>query len=254
VDINIVIFALVGFVAQMIDGSLGMGYGVSATSFLMSLGIPYITPSVASACVHMSELFTTAVSGASHFKLGNVDKKIFSKLLIPGMIGGVLGAYVLTSIPGDVLKPFISAYLLIMGLFILYRGIKAIHKEREFSKRHLIPLGAVGGFFDAIGGGGWGPIVTTTLVAGGKHPRFAVGSVNSAEFFVTMAESITFVLTIGALLAQNWAIILGLIIGGVSAAPFAALISKKLPTRTFMVLVGLLIVFLSARTICMNLF
>jgi hypothetical protein len=248
-DLNILVFVIVGFLAEMIDGSLGMAYGVSCNSFLMSLGVPAITPALASACVHASELFTTAVSSISHFKLGNIDKKTFQRLLFPGIIGGMLGAYILSSFPGNMLKPYISAYLFIIGIWIIIKAFGKGQKETEFKKRHLMPLGAVGGFFDAIGGGGWGPIVTSTLVAGGKNPRFAVGSVNAAEFFVTVSESIVFILALGALMSRNWQIIVGLIFGGVIAAPLAAVLTKKLPTRPFMITVGLLISFLSIRTL-----
>jgi uncharacterized membrane protein YfcA len=241
-DYNIIIFILFGFIAQLIDGALGMAYGVSSNAFFLSLGIP---PSIASACIHTSEMFTTAVSGISHFKLGNVDKKIFLRLLIPGVIGGVLGAYILTELPGGKIKPFVSLYLLIMGLWILVKIVRKTHQIK--TKSRLIPLGLAGGFFDAIGGGGWGPIVTTTLVANGNHPRYAIGSVNSAEFFVTVAESITFFATIGTLLFQHWEKIVGLIIGGVIAAPFAAWVCKKLPHKVLMLLVGLLISGLSIR-------
>ena len=248
-DLNILIYVAVGFLAELIDGSLGMAYGVSCNSFLLSLGIPSITPALASACVHASELFTTAVSGVSHMKLGNIDKKTFQRLLFPGIVGGMLGAYVITSLPGNLLKPYVTVYLLIMGILIIYKAFGKHLKEKAFGKRHLMPLGAVGGFFDAIGGGGWGPIVTSTLVAGGKNPRFAVGSVNSAEFFVTVSESIVFVLALGTLMSQNWHIIVGLIFGGILAAPIAAGMTKKLPTKAFMIMVGLLISFLSIRTL-----
>jgi len=241
-DYNIIIFILFGFIAQLIDGALGMAYGVSSNAFFLSLGIP---PSIASACIHTSEMFTTAVSGISHFKLGNVDKKIFLRLLIPGVIGGVLGAYILTELPGGKIKPFVSLYLLIMGLWILVKIVRKTHQIK--TKSRLIPLGLAGGFFDAIGGGGWGPIVTTTLVANGNHPRYVIGSVNSAEFFVTVAESVTFFATIGTLLFQHWEKIVGLIIGGVIAAPFAAWVCKKLPHKVLMLLVGLLISGLSIR-------
>ena len=241
-DYNIIIFILFGFIAQLIDGALGMAYGVSSNAFFLSLGVP---PSIASACIHTSEMFTTAVSGISHFKLGNVDKKIFLRLLIPGVIGGVLGAYILTELPGGKIKPFVSLYLLIMGLWILVKIVRKTHQIK--TKSRLIPLGLAGGFFDAIGGGGWGPIVTTTLVANGNHPRYAIGSVNSAEFFVTVAESITFFATIGTLLFQHWEKIVGLMIGGVIAAPFAAWVCKKLPHKVLMLLVGLLISGLSIR-------
>jgi len=241
-EYNIIIFILFGFMAQMIDGALGMGYGVSTTTFFLSLGIP---PAIASACVHTSEMFTTAVSGLSHFKFGNVDRRIFAKLLIPGIIGGVLGAYILTELPGGKIRPFVSIYLLIMGLIILVKAFKKI--QRREAKTRLIPLGLFGGFFDAIGGGGWGPIVTTTLVAGGNTPRIAIGSVNSAEFFVTVSESITFFSTIGTLLVKHWEKIFGLMVGGVIAAPLAAYLCKRMPTRTLMILVGILIIGLSIR-------
>jgi hypothetical protein len=236
------IFIFFGFIAQLIDGCLGMAYGVSSNAFFLSLGIP---PSIASACIHTSEMFTTAVSGISHFKFGNVDRNIFLRLLIPGVIGGVLGAYILTELPGGKIKPFISVYLLMMGIMIL---IKVFKKTRQVkTKTRVIPLGLVGGFFDAIGGGGWGPIVTSTLVANGNHPRFAIGSVNSAEFFVTVAESVTFFTMIGGLLFQHWEKIAGLMIGGVLAAPFAAWVCKKLPHNVLMIFVGLLITGLSIR-------
>jgi uncharacterized membrane protein YfcA len=244
VDYNIVIFILFGFVAQMIDGALGMAYGVSSNAFFLSLGVP---PSIASACIHTSEMFTTGVSGISHFKFGNVDRNIFLRLLIPGVIGGVLGAYVLTELPAGKIKPFVSLYLLMMGIWILIKVFKKTHQTK--AKTKAIPLGLFGGFFDAIGGGGWGPIVTTTLVANGNHPRYAIGSVNSAEFFVTVAESITFFATIGALLFQHWEKIAGLIIGGVLAAPLAAWVCKKLPRNVLMIIVGLLITGLSLRVL-----
>jgi len=248
-EYHIIIFIIFGFIAQLIDGALGMAYGVSSNIFFLTLGVP---PAIASACIHTSEMFTTAVSGISHFKFGNVDRTIFIKLLVPGVIGGVLGAYILTELPGGKMKPYISLYLLIMGLMILIKVFKKIQPKEVKSK--LIPLGLVGGFFDAIGGGGWGPIVTTTLVARGNAPRFAIGSVNSAEFFVTVAESITFFATIGALLFEHWEKIVGLMIGGVLAAPFAAYICKKIPTRTLMILVGLLITGLSIRILYLSWF
>lgn len=238
---NMVIFIIVGFVAQIIDGALGMAYGVSSTTFLLSLGV---APATASASIHLAEVFTTAVSGLSHLRLGNVDRALFRKLLIPGIIGGVVGAYILTAVPGDVIKPFVAAYLLIMGLLILLRSLRKV-KEVEVTTK-LIPLGLVGGFFDAVGGGGWGPIVTSSLVARGHNPRFTIGSVNLAEFFVTLFEGVTFILTIGLV---RWQVIVGLMIGGVLAAPLAAYVCKKLPTRALMITVGVLIMFLSMRTI-----
>lgn len=238
-DADIITFIIVGFVAQMIDGALGMAYGVSSTTFLLSIGIP---PAAASASVHTAEIFTSGVSGLSHLKLGNVDKHLFKRLVIPGVLGGVLGAYVLTAVPGKAIKPFIALYLLVMGLVIL---LKALKKTKERVRTRLFPLGAVGGFLDAIGGGGWGPIVTSTLVANGNHPRFAIGSVNLAEFFVTVAEVAAFLTVIGLV---HWQIIVGLIIGGILAAPLAAYACKRLPARTLKFILGALIMILSVRT------
>ena len=239
---NIVLFILVGFIAQMIDGALGMAYGVSSTTVLLSLGIP---PAAASASVHTAEVFTTLVSGLSHLKLGNVDKSLLKRLLIPGVLGGILGAYVLTSVPGKIVKPIVSLYLLLMGITIIYKVF--FHKVRERTvETHLVPLALAGGFFDAIGGGGWGPIVTSTIVARGHSPRLTIGSVNLTEFFVTFAEAITFILTLGLV---NLEVVVGLIIGGILAAPVAAFACRKLPSKTLMTIVGALIVGLSVRTI-----
>jgi uncharacterized protein len=243
--LNIFAFILVGFVAQMIDGALGMAYGVSSNTFLLSLGLP---PASASASVHMAEVFTTGVSGASHWKLKNIDTSLAKRLLLPGILGGVSGAYILTSLDGDLLKPWISAYLLVMGLVILYKAFNGIQKSQGQIKQVGL-LGLVGGFFDAIGGGGWGPVVTTTLVARGNNARVSIGTVNFSEFFVTLAQSITFVLTLN--FADYWQVILGLLIGGVIAAPMAAYITKHLPLKVLMVMVGVVIVGLSIRTIVM---
>lgn len=246
---NIIVFIIVGLVAQMIDGALGMAYGVSSNTFLLSIGVP---PAIASASVHSAEVFTTAVSGLSHFRFGNIDQRLFLKLVIPGVLGGIMGAYILTlDKEGSIIKPFVSAYLLVMGLTILWKATQKA-QEKEVT-RFLVPLGAVGGFFDAIGGGGWGPIVTTTVIARGHNPRLTVGSVNATEFFVTFAEAITFVITIPQLISMYWQIIVGLLIGGVIAAPLAAYVCKKLPTRLLMALVGILIVVLSIRTIFLSL-
>ncbi len=239
---NIFIFILFGFIAQLIDGSLGMAYGVSSNTFLLSIGLP---PAAASASVHAAEVFTTGASGVFHLKFGNVRKNLFLKLLIPGVIGGALGAYILTSIPGEAIKPYISAYLLVMGGVILYKAFNHRGEEKEINT-FISPLALAGGFFDAIGGGGWGPIVTTTLVARGNSPRSTIGSVNLAEFFVTLAVSVTFIVTIGL---EFWKVIVGLLIGGVLAAPFGAYLAKRLPAWVLMIAVGLLISLLSLRTL-----
>ena len=188
-EISIFVFILVGFIAQLIDGSLGMAYGVSANSFLMGVGLP---PAIASASVHTAELFTTAISGFSHWKLGNVDMGIVKRLLIPGVIGGALGAYILVNLDGNFIKPYIAIYLLLMGIRILVTAFRSGVKTPAQAGPWLIPLGFVGGAADAIGGGGWGPIVASTLIARGSEVRLTVGSVNAVEFFVTLAASLTF--------------------------------------------------------------
>ncbi len=242
-DVSIFVFIFVGFVAQLIDGSLGMAYGVSANSFLMGIGL---SPAIASASVHTAELFTTAISGFSHWKLGNVDKAIVKRLLIPGVIGGALGAYVLVNLDGNVIKPYIAIYLLVMGIRILVSAFRSAMKEPASPGPWLMPLGFVGGAFDAIGGGGWGPIVTTTMISIGHSPQKTVGSVNLSEFFVTVSEVILFVATIKF---TNWKEIMGLLIGGVLAAPLGALLVKKISPKTLMIIVGLLIIGLQVRTL-----
>lgn len=242
---QVVTFILIGFAAQIIDGALGMAYGVSATSFLLSFGVP---PALASASVHAAEVVTTAFSGVSHLGFGNVDKGLFKRLVIPGVIGAVLGAYVLTQFPGDAIKPWVSAYLLAIGIYILIKAFRDITPASATS--HLIPLGLLGGAMDAVGGGGWGPIVVSTLVARGNPPRTTIGSVNLAEFFVALAASITFVLSIGqGDLNELWPAIAGLAIGGAFAAPLAAFITKRISPRALMIMVGILISMLSIRTI-----
>jgi len=244
--LNILLYVLVGFFAQMIDGALGMAYGVSSNTFLLSLGIP---PAAASASVHMAEVVTTGISGYSHWRLGNVDWKLVRRLLLPGIVGGVVGAYLLTSIDGNIIKPYIATYLLVMGGVIIYKAVtmKPRNKPDDYHGPRVSWLGLLGGFCDAIGGGGWGPVVTSTLVARGKYARTTIGSVNFSEFFVTFFESITFVLALS--FGQYWQIILGLLIGGAIAAPLAALLSQKLPIKTLMIVVGILIILLSIRTL-----
>lgn len=249
-DTNIVFFILVGFLAQMIDGALGMAYGVSSNTFLLSLGIP---PAAASASVHMAEVVTTGISGISHWRLGNVDWKLVNRLLIPGVIGGALGAYLLTSIDGNIIKPYIAVYLLFMGGVIIYKAFTLVPRTKpdEYHGPRISILGLLGGFCDAVGGGGWGPVVTSTLVARGKNPRMTIGSVNFSEFFVTLVQSILFVITLS--IGQYWKIILGLLIGGAIAAPIAAKLAQKLPMKALMIFVGILIVVLSIRTLVLAL-
>ena len=245
-DLNhFLLFVLVGFMAQIIDGSLGMAYGVSSNALLLTLGVP---PAAASASVHTAEVFTTLVSGVSHLKLGNVDMSLVKKLAIPGVLGGVLGAYIISNVDSHLLKPIVAVYLLLMGVRILVRAFRKI-QERDPESFKALPmgiLGLVGGFCDAAGGGGWGPIVTTTLISQGTAPRKSIGSVNLTEFFVTFAESITFFLTIGLV---HWSIIAGLLVGGVFAAPLGAYFTKRIPMKPMMILVGCLIILLNVRTL-----
>lgn len=243
---DLLLYVVIGFVAQMIDGAIGMAYGVTASSVLLSLGVP---PATASACVHAAETFTTGASGLARWRLGNVDRKLLLRIAIPGMIGGAIGAYALSELPGETLKPFISAYLLLLGAFIVWKALAPRPIEAP-APRAVGPLGFVGGLVDAIGGGGWGPIVTSTLLGQGATPRYAIGSVNLAEFFVTLTISTTFFLTVGLSL---WPIIAGLIIGGVIAAPFAALATKHIPDKVLMLMVGGVVMLLSLRTILMAL-
>lgn len=245
-SLPIYIFIVCGFVAQIIDGALGMAYGVSLNTLLLSFGIP---PASASASIHLSEVITTGISGLSHWRLGNIDKKLIINLAIPGVLGGIAGAYLLTSFEGSVLKPYISGYLLLMGVVILVKAFGKTHEvKRVFNRFTLSILGTIGGILDALGGGGWGPVVTTTLVARGNHPRYSIGSVNASEFFVTFAESLTFLLTLTTI---QWKAVVGLLIGGAIAAPFAAILTRKLPVRFLMAMVGVLIILLSIRTIVM---
>ena len=241
---RLLFFVGVGLVAQMIDGALGMAYGASSSSLLLGLGV---SPAMTSTSVHVAEVFTTGASGIAHFKLGNVNKKLFLNLLIPGMIGAVIGAYLLSDrIDGAVIKPFMSAYLMILGILILR---KAFQTNKPKSKtRRLGPLAFFGGFMDAIGGGGWGPIVTSTLLSKGRTVSYTIGSVNAAEFFISLSSAGTFLLFNGI---DSWQVIIGLIIGGVIASPFAAVLVRKLKRKPLMIMVGILVILLSIRTILM---
>jgi len=220
--------------------SAGVAYGVSSSSFLLSLGL---IPAIVSASVHTSEVFTTAASGLSHLKFGNVDKKLFMHLLLPGCVSATIGAYLLVNFPLWFVKPIVTVYLAIMGIVILLRalGMNIFMKQLNI---HI--LASIGGFFDAIGGGGWGPIVTSTLIANGADPKKAIGSVNLSEFFVTVCEATSFYLLIGI----NYpVIIIALIIGGVLAAPLGAIVCKKAPPKLLMIIVGVVIMFLSIKNL-----
>lgn len=227
-------FIAVGFAAQLIDGALGMAFGVISTTLLVSLGVP---PAAASAGVHTVESFTTGVSGASHVWHRNVDWRLFRRLVVPGVIGGVLGAYVLTQIHAEVARPIVLAYLAGIGLYLIWRGYHFPPQAKN--PKIVAPLGLVGGFLDAAGGGGWGPVVTSNLLIQGAEPRKVIGTVNTAEFFLTVTISATFIAALG------WAAFtvatLGLLIGGVIAAPFGAYVAKRVSAKTLLIMVGIVL-------------
>ena len=227
-------FVLVGFAAQLVDGALGMAFGQISSTILISMGVP---PAAASAGVHTAETFTTAVSGISHVAHGNVDWRLFFRIVIPGVIGGVLGAYVLTQIDASTAKPIVLTYLAALGLYLFYRGVMHRHTERR--PKIVSPLGLVGGFLDAAGGGGWGAIVTSNLLVQGSNPRRTIGTVNTAEFFLTVTISATFIATLGwkAFTVAT----VGLLIGGVLAAPFGAWITKRVNPDALLTFVGALL-------------
>lgn len=228
-------FILIGFAAQLVDGALGMAFGTISSTLLVGMGVP---PAMASAGVHSVECFTTGVSAASHIAHKNVRWRLFLRLVIPGVIGGVLGAYVLTQVDAEVARPIVLAYLLSVGVYLLWRGATHRHVERE--PRIVEPLGLAGGFLDAAGGGGWGPVVTSNLMVQGSNPRMTIGTVNTAEFFLTVTISATFIATLG------WEAVtratLGLLIGGIIAAPLGAFVAKKIEADRLLVLVGIVLI------------
>jgi len=236
---------LVGFLSEVVDGALGMAYGLVSNAVLLAFGYP---PAVASANVHLAQIATSAVSGLSHLKFGNVDPAVVRGLLVPGVIGGVLGAYVLVSIPTAVVRPVVAAYLVVMGVLIVSGGLR--RRPTRAVRSHLPALGLAGGFCDAMGGGGWGQVVNSTLIMRGNSPRHTIGSVTFSEFFVALAESTAFVMTIGI---QDWRAFAGLMAGGIVAAPVAAWSTSRLPHGPLRLAVGLLVVATSARTLWLSL-
>lgn len=251
-DKDLIKYLFVGLVAQMVDGALGMAYGATATAFLASIGV---SATQSSASIHISEVFTTGASGISHFKLGNVNKKLFNNLVIPGIIGAILGAAILCLLEqGEILtedqikmylRPLTTLYTLVLGILILRKAMMKVIPKRKIKK--IAPLAIFGAFMDSIGGGGWGPIVTSTLLSSGRSIKYTIGSVNTAEFFVALASSITFTIFVGVE-PGLWKVIFGLVVGGVFAAPFAAILVSRLKRKPLMAFVGAFIIFLSIST------
>ncbi|MEK6781784.1 MAG: TSUP family transporter [Bacteroidota bacterium] len=237
-----------GFLAQLVDGALGMGYGVMCTIVLLSTGVNL--PAI-SGSIHTAEMFSSGVSGYSHYKFGNVNKKLFKTLLIPGVIGAIGGAYLLGTFGNtyaEYIRPALAAYTLFLGTKIL---LGAFRKNRNPKKVKRVGwLAGAGGFLDSFGGGGWGPLVTSTLISKGRSPRYVIGSVSITEFFVTLASALTFFTILGV---SHWQVIVGLIIGGTVAAPLAAKLAGKLPLKTMFILVGILVIIWSMRILLKSL-
>ena len=232
--IDVLPFVAIGFAAQLVDGALGMAFGVISNTLLLSLGMP---PAAASASVHAVECFTTGVSGVSHAFFRNVDWRLFGRLVVPGVLGGVLGAYVLTQVPAETARPFVLFYLTAIGLFLIWRA--SGHPPQPRTPRIVAPLGLAGGFLDAAGGGGWGPIVTSNLLIQGADPRKVIGTVNTAEFFLTLTISATFIAALG--LAAFTLATVGLLIGGIAAAPLGGLVVNRLPAHRLLLMVGIVL-------------
>ena len=242
------LFAVVGFLAQSVDGALGMAYGVISSTTLLAFGV---SPAHASAAVHAAELFTTATSGSAHLYHRNIDWKLFWRLAPFGVIGGCLGAYVLTSVDASAMKPFVTTYLALVGAWLFVRSFRKL-PSNPVPTRIVAPLGAAGGFLDAAGGGGWGPIVTTGLLGAGAPPRYVIGTVNASEFLITLSVSLTFLIALltghwedSGDLTENLPAVAGLVVGGVFAAPLAGVMVKRLRETVLLRLVGILIVLLA---------
>lgn len=241
-DKNFPWMVLAGFLAQMVDGATSMGYGVTSSIVLQSANV---SPAAISAGIHTAEMFTSGASGYSHYRFGNVNKKLFKVLVIPGVIGSIIGALLLVWFNDThikYLRPLMAIYTLLLGVKIFLNAFKG-HGEKKKFKRYGWLAGA-GGFLDSFGGGGWGPLVTSTLITKGRTPKYVVGSVSLTEFFVTLASAFTFFTLIGV---HNWQVILALVIGGVIAAPIAARLAGKLPRKASFILLGAVVIFWSIR-------
>jgi len=263
----LIVFAGIGFIAQMIDGGLGMGFGITSNAIMICFGA---TPAISSASVHVSKIFTSGISGARHWKTGNVSKRLFWNLMIPGVVGGALGAYLLSVIDGERIKPFIAIYLFFLGIAITNKAFRKLEEEdttNHFYKINFIGehlqnlltcfkyqkarenpyfarvLGGIGGIIDSIGGGGWGPIITSTLISKKHDPKHSIGSAISAEFFITLAASVTFFIMLGFL--SSWYAVFGLLIGGAIAAPMSSVMHHRIAPRSMMLIVGLSVIVMS---------
>lgn len=242
---------LVGVLAEIVAGSMGMGYGVICTTTLLFLGIP---PHAVSASIHSAESFTTAAGSISHIRLKNVSKSLVKRLAIPAIFGAVIGAVSLTYLGeyySKITKTIISFYTLYLGIQILSNAFKNKQDKKLKRKTNLTRLGVIGGFIDSFAGGGWGPLVTGTLIKNSFTPRFAVGSSTVAKFILTLTAAITFIFTLGI---QHWNIILGLLIGGIFTAPFSAMLTAKLPVKSMFIIIGTLVIVMSSITIYKSVF
>ncbi|WP_027378349.1 sulfite exporter TauE/SafE family protein [Chryseobacterium daeguense] len=242
---------LVGVLAEIVAGSMGMGYGVICTTTLLFIGIP---PHAVSASIHSAESFTTAAGSISHIKLKNVSKSLVKKLAIPAIIGAIIGAILLSYLGeyySKITKTIISFYTLYLGIQILSNAFKSKQDKKLKKKTNLTRLGIIGGFIDSFAGGGWGPLVTGTLIKNSFTPRFAVGSSTVAKFILTLTAAITFIFTLGI---QHWNIILGLLLGGIVTAPFSAMLTAKLPVKSMFIIIGILVIVMSSITICKSVF
>ncbi len=242
---------LIGFGAEVVAGSMGMGYGVICTSLLLIMNVP---PPVVSASIHSAEAFTSAAGSISHWQLGNINKKLARALAIPAIIGAVIGALALTYVGeryAKVTKPFIALYSMYLGIRILQNAFRKKETNTKKKKSNITVLGLVGGFIDSFGGGGWGPLVTGTFIKNGHTPRFVIGSSTFAKCILTVASAITFIFTIGI---HHWNVVAGLLIGGIVTAPFSAMLTAKLPTRKMFIAVGVVVIICSLITISRAIF
>lgn len=239
---DFVTYLCIGIFAQLVDSTLGMGYGATCTSFLLTFGV---NPATSSMAVHVSEIFTTGASAMSHYKFKNIDEQLVFRLIVPGVLGAVTGAYLLSDvIDGKKIKPYVAAYMIVLAIIIILKSLRKNIAPKETKNVGL--LAVFGGFMDSVGGGGWGPIVASTLIGRGDNPRYTIGSVNTAEFAIAFSSGITFILFEGI---SGWRVIAGLILGGIIAAPIGAYLVNKIPRKFMTIFVGCLLILLSLRTL-----